>query len=345
MALDIEEQWQIENMPDRDNIDNVTWIRRHLFQSFPPLGLCPLVQAGQVNYESFVGQDTNAIDTFHRLIALRAEHETSFVKKSVRTGHTLKPEVLATTVTDGNDANPNASVSPNSARLILIKKVHSTLRSIQDMAGSTSGVAKRARHEGRVETAQAGNSANAAEASNARGNEALKAQVCAFKEAKLTLGAILGTGGVTVLNPIQTGSYAFVMYDKQVWFAKVLMMYSKGGGKAGKHGWVNKQINLASVSNVLVQLWEHWMDNNFFSVPKRTAAHYAKRYAHLRSQHILYVLSLNEKLEVQTDQVICLNGALSKTWKVLNHEREKIRLVVDDLLRRRRKANKEGDDD
>ncbi|KAG8715662.1 hypothetical protein FRC08_010297 [Ceratobasidium sp. 394] len=250
-----------------------------------------------------------------------------------------------TTVTDGDSENPNVPATPNGARLILIKKVHSTLNSIQDAAGSTSGVARRARHEGRVETAQAGNSANAAEASKARGNEALKARVRAFKEAKLTLGAVLGTGAVTGLNPIQTGSYAFVIFDKQVWFAEVLTMYSKGGGKVGKHGWVNKQANLASVSNVLVQLWEHWMDNDFFSVPKRTAAHYAKRYAHLRSQHILYVLSPNEKLELQTDQVIRLNSALSKTWKVLNHEREKIRLVVEDLLRRRRKADEDGDDD
>ncbi|KAG8700389.1 hypothetical protein FRC08_004733 [Ceratobasidium sp. 394] len=343
MALDIEERSQIDAMPYRDDEENIKKVRQLMVQVFPPLGLRALVQANQVNYESFVGKQTDPSNTFAHLVTLRSNHETAFAKKSIRIGHSLKSEVETPTTPDSDNVDDKITITPNVARSILLKKVHSTLKIIQDAGGSTSGVARRVRHEGQVDTAQAGNSANAAEAAKARGNEALKVRVRAFSTAKLKFGNMLGTGGVTSLAPIQAGSFAFVLVDKQIWFAEVLTLYSKGGGKAGKHGWVNNQKNLGSVSNLLVQLWEHWMDHDFRSVPKGTATHYAKRYAHIRSQSVLYVASSNEKLELHTDELVRLNSSLFTLWKGLNKELGTIVAVVDDMLRRRRKLVDDDD--
>jgi hypothetical protein len=124
----------------------------------------------------------------------------------------------------------------------------------------------------------------------------------------------------------------------------VLTLYSKGAGKAGKHSWVNKQKNLASVSNTLVQLWEHWMGRDFRSMPKCTAEHYAKRWAQVTSHQVLYVASANEKLEVQSDEVIRLNSSLFNIWNVLHQDLKGIKLVVAELSRRRRKGDDNDDD-
>ncbi|KAG9075446.1 hypothetical protein FRC06_010084 [Ceratobasidium sp. 370] len=271
MALSIEERLQIESKLDRDDEENVKQARRLLFQVFLPIGLRPLVEANQINYGSLVEKDTNPSDVFSNLVTLRAQHETLFAKKSAHVSHLLKPETEVTTATDSDVVVKKSDASTSFARSALLKKVHSTLKSLQDASGSTSGIARRARHEGQADTAKAGNSANAAEAAKAR----------------------------------------------------VLTMYSKGGGKAGKHGWVNNQSNLASLSNLLVQLWEHWMENGFRSVPKQAASHYAKRYTHIRLQHVLYMVPSNEKLELCTDDLIRLNTSLSAIWNGLDKERER----------------------
>ncbi|KAG8717565.1 hypothetical protein FRC09_014080 [Ceratobasidium sp. 395] len=289
--------------------------------------------------------DLNPSELFSHLISLRSEHETIFSKKAVRVGHTLKPEASITTGTGGSDSHVDDSTT--SARSVLIQKVYSALKSIEGTTASTSGMARQTRIQGQAGVTLKGNAANAAEVAKARSKETLNVRVRAFNTAGLKLGCLMGTAGVTGLACIKSGSFAFVWFENQIWLAEIITMYSRGAGKGGNHGWANNVSNLTALSNIPVQLWEHWMASDFRSRPKLTAAHYAKRYAHIPSNRILYVVSSSERFEVHTDELIRLNSNLSTIWKGMSGKEEvkKIGAVVDGLLKRRRKAGGDGDGD
>ncbi|KAG9122941.1 hypothetical protein FRC07_000444 [Ceratobasidium sp. 392] len=333
MALDLEERSKIEDMPDRDEDEIITKIRRHLLQVFPPLGIRPLVQANETN--SLISADLNPSELFSHLISLRSEHETIFSKKAVRVGHTLKPEASITTGTEGSDSVDDSTTS---ARSVLIQKVYSALKSIEGTNASTSGMARQTRIQGQpAGVTLKGNAANAAEVAKARSKKSLNVRVRAFNAAGLKLGCLMGTAGITGLACIKSGSFAFVWVENQIWLAEVITMYSRGAGKGGNHGWANNGSNLTALSNIAVQLWEHsGMASDFRSRPKLTAAHYAKRYAHIPSNRILYVVASSERFELHTDEVIRLNNNLSTIWRGMSGKEEvkKIGAVVDGLLKR-----------
>jgi hypothetical protein len=120
-------------------------------------------------------------------------------------------------------------------------------------------------------------------------------------------------------------------------------MYSKGAGKGGKHSWVNKETNIASVSNVSVQLWEHWTNRDFRSIVKNTASHYAYRYAHIPSQRVLYVATSNERLEGATLERIRLTNSLFGIWERIQAELPRVTSVVAGLLRKSRSVDDDDD--
>ncbi|KAF9061583.1 hypothetical protein BDP27DRAFT_1182335, partial [Rhodocollybia butyracea] len=47
-------------------------------------------------------------------------------------------------------------------------------------------------------------------------------------------------------------------------------MYSKGGGKNGKHAAVSKAENIAALSNIGLQLFEHEHGSNFRAITSQT---------------------------------------------------------------------------
>ncbi|CUA70913.1 hypothetical protein RSOLAG22IIIB_09180 [Rhizoctonia solani] len=156
---------------------------------------------------------------------------------------------------------------------------------------------------------------------------------------------LLETAGVTALALIEAGSHAFVLADNQIWFAEVLTMYSKGAGKGGKHGWVNKQANISSLSYVLVQLWEHRTAREFWAVPKRTAGYFARRYARIPSPRILHIIAGSEKPTYVDNYRLCLPRTTFATWSLLQNEIAGIIDVVEKLLRRPRNGDQAFDDD
>ena len=101
------------------------------------------------------------------------------------------------------------------------------------------------------------------------------------------------------------------------------------------------------LSNVVVQLWEHWMDWDFRSVPKVTAAHYAKRYGHIPSARVLYVASRAGKLELLAPDVIRISHGMFEYFKTMSEEKEleKINRVFKALPKRRRKRDQNDEDD
>jgi hypothetical protein len=92
---------------------------------------------------------------------IRTGHETDFAKKAVRTG-TLKDEPIIT-VSDGDPP-----LSAHLARHKLVKRMHEALKSLEDKVGAGTGAIRRLHYEGKVDSAPAGNSANASAAANQR---------------------------------------------------------------------------------------------------------------------------------------------------------------------------------
>lgn len=148
-----------EDMPDRKNALDWQSVHRHLLHIFPPVNIRPLVFSDEKNSSALLNCNVGSDFDFTPLVSTREAHETHFAKQAVRAG-ALKPEPSMSSVTD-DSADKNTKVSPASARSILIKQIHATLRSIEETSGSTAGGSRRVRHEGRFEATHTGNAANA----------------------------------------------------------------------------------------------------------------------------------------------------------------------------------------
>jgi hypothetical protein len=67
----------------------------------------------------------------------------------------------------------------------------------------------------------------------------------------------------------------------------VLALYSKSGGRNGAHGLVFEAANIAAISYVVVQSFEHFTGAQFRAIPQTLQSFQAKRFAHLPSSCFL----------------------------------------------------------
>jgi hypothetical protein len=76
----------------------------------------------------------------------------------------------------------------------------------------------------------------------------------------------------------------------------VLSIYSKSGGKNGKHGWVPSVTSIAAASNVGVQLFQQVYRNQFRIFHESSGSPRIKKYALLEGSYFLCTLSNLPKL-------------------------------------------------
>jgi hypothetical protein len=55
--------------------------------------------------------------------------------------------------------------------------------------------------------------------------------------------------------------------------ARLTAIYAKSGGKAAKHSWVSDSSNIAAVSNIPVQLFDHVLGVQFCAIPGGKTLH------------------------------------------------------------------------
>ena len=77
----------------------------------------------------------------------------------------------------------------------------------------------------------------------------------------------------------------------------VLALYSKTGGKNGKHSSVSESSNVAAISYMAVQVFEHMYAQQFRSVPAATAMFQTHQFLLLSSLHFLTLLDYKESSE------------------------------------------------
>ncbi|KAF8869989.1 hypothetical protein BD779DRAFT_1479280 [Infundibulicybe gibba] len=94
----------------------------------------------------------------------------------------------------------------------------------------------------------------------------------------------LATARATILAPLRTHpddpiegqleaaprgqELGFVLLHGVIYLAKVLSIYSRSGGKNGKHGWVEAILCIAVASHIVVQASEHLYNRQFHAVPQ-----------------------------------------------------------------------------
>ncbi|KAF9458032.1 hypothetical protein BDZ94DRAFT_1325802 [Collybia nuda] len=121
----------------------------------------------------------------------------------------------------------------------------------------------------------------------------LKRRRTIFK--KYSLPTELEDARITEVAPLRLASwengsgYGFVVFDKQIMLAKVMSIYSKSAGRAGKHGLIPQASSIAAVSNIPVQLFEHMIGSQFRANHAAQRLH-IKKYCLLPSSAFLSTL-------------------------------------------------------
>ncbi|KAK7059441.1 hypothetical protein R3P38DRAFT_2495550 [Favolaschia claudopus] len=70
----------------------------------------------------------------------------------------------------------------------------------------------------------------------------------------------------------------------------VLSVYSKTGGKNGKHAWVSDCSNIAAASNIPTQVYEHMNGGQFRGVPQALKQLHVPQFALVPSSSFLCLL-------------------------------------------------------
>lgn len=113
---------------------------------------------------------------------------------------------------------------------------------------------------------------------------------------------------ITTLKPLKFNEYGFILTEQGVQIGKgalslsqiqyncvdillVITLYSKTGGKYGKHGSVTVSSNVSAISYTGVQVFEHSYALQFRAVPQATVVLQTKQFAHLGSISFLSLLS------------------------------------------------------
>ncbi|KAF9076320.1 hypothetical protein BDP27DRAFT_1534327 [Rhodocollybia butyracea] len=138
-----------------------------------------------------------------------------------------------------------------------------------------------------------GNSANASAVAASDAKKALaKRRRIFLKHAVPCVEGCVEAARVSELRPIKVGDFAYVYTDSGILLMQVLTMYSKGGGKHGKHAAVTTSVIISALSYIVVQLYEHSHTGQFRSTaPTLTSTFHTHAFALLPSHRILTVLS------------------------------------------------------
>ncbi|KAJ7504705.1 hypothetical protein B0H11DRAFT_1852265 [Mycena galericulata] len=194
------------------------------------------------------------------LVEQRRRHQTRQAEKCSRT----KTSKTAT-----------APDSEESIRRQILRKFHEILKEDQSRAlGST--VERQARWN--TGTTVAGNAANAAAAAATLAKGAATRRVKLFKDAKVPHFPLVSTGGISAFKKLAIGDFGIVWTETGLMIAQVQVMYSKGGGKNGKHNNIDDHTNLSGISHLGTQVYEPFNGRHFRAVTEATASLQTKQF-------------------------------------------------------------------
>ncbi|KAJ6587364.1 hypothetical protein B0H10DRAFT_2234035 [Mycena sp. CBHHK59/15] len=196
----------------------------------------------------------NTID-FSPLVTQRLQHQTKQAEKCTRT-KTMR-------------SMPKAE---ESMRRQILRRFHEILKESDQARALGTSVERKARwNMGSTGSTGSGNAANAAAAASAVATKAATRRAKLFKDAKVPLLHLVTAGGVTPLKKLAVGDFGIVWTENGLRVAQVQAMYSKGGGKHGKHNNIGDHANLSGISNLGMQVYEPFQGCHFRAITEATA--------------------------------------------------------------------------
>ncbi|GLB37771.1 hypothetical protein LshimejAT787_0408220 [Lyophyllum shimeji] len=256
----------------RDVVNNLPALK--IQETAKPLG------RGMVTFESL---------DFNMLIKMRREHQTRQAALGVRTKQT-------------SDAGDGKAEKPSIRRQV-IRKFEEALKEVQDerAVGTGSERVIRWRHsapggrDGEIEGEHegllpAGNTANAAVAAAAVAKTAATRRKNVFTTARVPCLQDILDARVTTFRPLQVHDYGIIYTDNGLRVGQVIVVYSKTGGKNGKHASVTDSSMISAVSYVGLQVFEFAYAREFRAIPEMTASLQTKQFVLLPSICFLYLL-------------------------------------------------------
>ncbi|KAJ3538768.1 hypothetical protein NM688_g6473 [Phlebia brevispora] len=223
------------------------------------------------------------------LVEDRRAHETRRTSESVRRGRESQ-------LCQSETASLTQERVTETARVQLARRFYAALRNIQGPGGSVtkSRIARWCESPlGGEKAASSGNTVNAAVVASAAAKAVMKKRNQVFTNAKVAkaLLPVLDTGKVSVVRPLKVGDFGFIFNEFGLAVGKVKALYTKAGGKAGRHADISDASTVGAISYVCVQVLEHRYLRQFGSIPKMMTQFWTKRYAHLSSNEFLCLLS------------------------------------------------------
>ncbi|KAF8150905.1 hypothetical protein B0H34DRAFT_156021 [Crassisporium funariophilum] len=226
---------------------------------------------------------------FEMLVDMRRQHQTKQATTGVRTRKFKEISSNETTM-----------------RGKLIRELHEALKEAQDDVAIGTGANRRDRwtdnrvpapggREGVIDGATApdalaGNSANAALTAAAVAKKAAERRKHIFTKAGVPNLAEIKEARVTALRPLQVGDYGIVVLPNGVMVGQVIALYSKTGGKNGKHSSVTESSNISAISYLAVQVFKHMYAQQFRSIPAATAIFQTRQFTQLSAINFLTLL-------------------------------------------------------
>ncbi|KAJ7242483.1 hypothetical protein C8J57DRAFT_1084298 [Mycena rebaudengoi] len=275
-----------------------------------------------------LGRGSATADTvdFDYLVELRRRHQTVQAARGVRT------RVLDWSSDKAQEA---------SLRQQLIKRLHLALKEDQDKAAGT-GLERSVRWRAPAPAPPvAGNSANAVLSATALTKKVPTKRKDVFTKARVPcLPEVIGAR-VTILRPIRIGDYGIVLTAHGLMIGHVFAIYSKGGGKGGKHESVTDSSNISALSKISVQLFEKIHGTKFRSIPTATGVLQTKQFAHIPPVNFLCLLSAVPKL---VPSGLALGADDSDRFKKFSPGLDKFNEAMVLFRKRGKKAAGTGDD-
>ncbi|THU91800.1 hypothetical protein K435DRAFT_820684 [Dendrothele bispora CBS 962.96] len=247
--------------------------------------LSSVTEADQCVYTS-VASLTYAIDEpdhdeidLNSLVLLREQHQTRHAARSVRIHG-------RTTDKDSATGTSNSSESQSAKSKILLS-FYEELKKAQDRRQRWYEMRAPGRETSTTDTPLTGNSANALQLAAKRRQIYLKFKVPRFIDA-------LAEARVTSLKPLRLGDWAIVYLESEnkIFVAKVMAMYARGGGKNGKHASVDSASMIASLSRIVVQIFESSSGAQFRIFPDLMSPLGTKGFALLPAHAFLTTLDM-----------------------------------------------------
>ncbi|KAJ7867756.1 hypothetical protein B0H14DRAFT_3588043 [Mycena olivaceomarginata] len=262
------------------------------------------------------------------LVSIREQNQTEHARKGVRSYKAgckrAGPQDEAAV-----DAGKKKNTEPTPAQ-VLARRIQAVIRDA-NARRATTGLNRKARTEqpengDASKTITGGNAVNAAAAAGVRASTAVRRRRTVLKP--LRCHADVAEAGIAPLTPLKANDHIFVIEKDDILLARVITIYSKGGGKGGKHEYVPSVDSVGHVSYVFVQTFAYSGGRIFQRLHSASATLGISRYAHLPNGSILF--RIPDKVTSKRN-VAEVSSAMALKYKELQKEKKGLVLAVTTL--------------